>query len=72
MSNENNTADGVAVEQAEPILISLEEFCIRLSSIKKSVELIGGFESDEIRAGRLRDTQEAFDIRFEAFANRSA
>jgi hypothetical protein len=58
------------LEQAPAI--SLKEFCIRLSETEKRVELIGGFEADERRQGRLNDTASNYTGRFQAFVSRPA
>ena len=52
--------------------LSLTEFCTRLSSKDKRVELIGAFFSTEKAAGRVLDTEAAFSNRFEAFASAPA
>lgn len=53
------------VSAGEPL--TLTEFCTRLSATERRVELIGAFEADERRAGRLKDTAEQFGERFQAF-----
>ena len=57
---------------AEQIALSLEEFCKRLSTQDQRVELISGFEMTERIAGRLKDTEQEFATRFQAFINRPA
>ncbi len=52
--------------------LSLNEFCTRLSGTETRVELISGFEHDERTSGRLKDTEEAFAGRYQAFINRPA
>lgn len=59
-------------EGTEQIALSLEEFCKRLSTLEPRVELISGFEMDERLAGRLKDTEQEFTDRFQAFINRPA
>ena len=54
------------------IALTLHDFCTRLSTTESRVELISGFESEERRKNRLKDTQSAFDGRFKAFINRPA
>ncbi len=63
--------EAVTTVQADPV-ISLTEFCIRLSETEKRVELIGGFEADERRNGRKNDTAAAFAARFSEFVSRPA
>lgn len=52
--------------------LTLQEFCMRLSSIDKRVELIGGFEHSERVAGRAKDVESAYRQRYTAFINRPA
>lgn len=54
-------ADGVDNE------ISLIEFCTRLSATVRRPELISAFEYSERLDGRIKDTAEAFQARFETF-----
>lgn len=49
--------------------LTLTEFCTRLSEKVKRPELLGGFEFIERRAGRIRDTADAFQARFDTFVN---
>lgn len=53
-------------------VISLQDFCMRLSERERRVTLIGGFEATEIKAGNLHDTAGAYQARFTAFINRPA
>ena len=55
---------------AASVPLTLQEFCIRLSVDDRRVELIGAFESVERRAGRLKDTAEAYSARYQAFINK--
>lgn len=76
MAKNDSVANEVVVETA-PVVdaempLSLGEFCTRLSSADRRVELIGGFEHAERIAGRLRDVSTAFMVRFTAFANQPA
>jgi hypothetical protein len=50
--------------------MTLTEFCIRLSKVDRRVELIGGFEADEKRAGHVKDSEAAFAARFQAFVTK--
>lgn len=47
----------------------LNEFCRNLSLTDKRVELIAGFHSSEVRAGKLTDTESAYSERYAAFAD---
>lgn len=66
-----NAKDATAqAESVEPIRLTLNEFCARLSKTVKRPSLLGGFEHTERVAGRLTDTDEAFRARFDAFINK--
>lgn len=58
------------VSVAPDIELSLTEFCVRLSTTVKQVEIIGGFEHAETAAGRLKDTEPAYRERYVAFCNK--
>lgn len=67
-----------AATQAETIqekssdAITLDEFCVRLSGADKRVEMIGAFNSVEKKSGRIKDTEDNYRSRFDAFANQPA
>ena len=64
-------AANVPVTESEiPAEVTLNEFCTALSKTDKRVELIGGFNSVETKAGRLKDTDANFRTRFTAFVNK--
>lgn len=65
-----NQASGSETVAAEPL--SLNEFCIRLSSSDRRVEMIGAFEHGERNAGRLSDTAQNYAARYQAFINKPA
>jgi hypothetical protein len=52
--------------------LSLDEFCQRLSTTDKRVELIGAFYHVEKAAKRGNDTSGNFTARFQAFVNQPA
>lgn len=52
--------------------LTLTEFCIRLSQHDKRVVLIGGFEATERKAGRIKDSEAAYQARFAEFTNKPA
>ena len=52
--------------------LTLDEFCMRLSTTDRRAELIGGFHSVEKKNDRQKDTETAFRARFEAFVNEPA
>lgn len=67
MAKANSVAQAASDEKVE---VTLTEFCTALSANDKRVELIGGFNSVETKAGRLKDTEENFRARFTAFVNK--
>lgn len=70
MAKTEPVAQATPEKTSEPL--SLNEFCIRLSTKDKRVELIGGFEHSERVAGRLSDTAEAYAERYGKFLNQPA
>ena len=52
--------------------LTLEEFCRRVSTADRRVELIAGFHHVESAAGCVSDFEEAFAERLKAFANAPA
>lgn len=50
--------------------ITLDEYCLRRSIPDRRPELINGFHSAEKLAGVVKDSQAAFDARFQAFVNK--
>lgn len=52
--------------------LTLSEFCVRISSTDKRVELIGAFEHVERIAGRNSDLETNYASRYLAFANQPA
>lgn len=59
-------------QQESVVELTLQEFCTRLSATEPRVELISGFDYDERASGRLKDTEEAYAGRYQAFINRPA
>ncbi|NCC29498.1 MAG: hypothetical protein EOM22_15515 [Gammaproteobacteria bacterium] len=53
-------------------ILSLDEFCARLSERVRKIPLISGFAADRRKAGHLRDSEAAYQTAFNAFRNRSA
>lgn len=70
MAKTEAVATATTETTSEPL--SLNEFCIRLSTTDKRVELIGGFEHSERVAGRLSDTAENYTARYAEFLNKPA
>lgn len=68
MSGETTSESASADEPTASI--PLDDFCKGLSVTDRRVELIAGFHSDELRAGRLHDVESAYRERLEAFAVR--
>lgn len=60
--------DDASVEVAE--MVTLDEFCTRLSKSDQRVELIGGFHYTEAAAGHIKDADSAFQNRFTVFVNK--
>lgn len=52
--------------------LTVDEFCTRTSSTDRRVELLAGFRADEVRNGRIKDSEANFASRFLAFAARPA
>lgn len=53
-----------------PDEITLGEFCQRLSTSDRRVELIAGFHSEEVRAGKAKDLESAYMARFQEFVTK--
>lgn len=70
-SKDVKTTDAVEVAGDE-LPLSLQEFCTRLSVKDNRVELISGFEMSERLAGRLKDTDSAYNGRYQEFINQPA
>lgn len=54
----------------ETITVSLNEYCTRLSEKVIRPELIGAFASTERAAGKVSDTPENFQARYNSFINK--
>lgn len=65
---EPNTTAGAAV--ADPEAVTLQEFCTRLSSTDRRVELIAGFHHSELVAGRVKDASASYSTRYAEFVNK--
>lgn len=63
-------AEDTAIAATETVELTLVEFCARLSATVRRPELIGGFESAEKLAGKVKATAEAFQADFEDFCNK--
>lgn len=70
MAKEKTHSDKVQDKPADTI--TLDEFCTRLSTTDKRVEMIGAFNHVEKKAGRIKDTEENLRSRFDAFVNQPA
>lgn len=51
--------------------LTLDEFCTRRSASDSRVELIGGFHFDERSKGNVKDTEENFAARLDAYSRRT-
>lgn len=69
-SDQAQDAAGDQVEKEMPL--ELQEFCIRLSTSDKRVEMIGAFFKVEGAAGRVKDVESAFKTRYDEFCNQPA
>lgn len=67
----NTSVAAAAVVEAE-FPLTLTEYCTRLSTTDRRVELIGAFEHTERVAGRNSDVETNFASRYAAFANQPA
>lgn len=75
MANKNESPAVREVPQdvevvAQPVMVTLDEFCRRLSETVVRPELIGAFAYTERHAGHVRDTSENFASRYDAFINK--
>lgn len=52
--------------------LTIDEFCVRLSSEGVAPELIGGFYHDEKANGRVKDSDSGYRGRFAVFGNQPA
>lgn len=66
-----DTDTNVVAEPSE-FPLTLDEFCSRLSSTDKRVELIGGFYATEKATGRIKDIESRYAARFADFINQPA
>lgn len=70
MSKEPKTTAAATDANADPVvLVSVDEFCARLSATIRRPELINGFAHSERAAGRANDTESGFRARYSAFIN---
>ena len=67
--NKSKPEPAKASEAPAAVQVTLTEFCIRLSETVRRVGLLAAFEYRERKAGRLKDTTEAFQGRFDKFVN---
>lgn len=70
MAKNEPVAKAETPEISQPL--PLNEFCMRLSTTDKRVELIGGFEHSERVAGRMADTAENYAERYTKFLTQPA
>lgn len=61
-----------AAKKTAPTVLTLIEFCSRLSESDKRVNIIGAFEFTERASGKSHDTEDAYRARYAAFINRPA
>jgi len=68
--NEPATTSGDPVADVQELTVN--EFCARLSAKISKPELIGAFAHVERVAGRVKDSEAAFEARFDLFVNQPA
>lgn len=68
-SSNDETATPSSVAPS-PVVLTLVDFCTRLSETVRRPELIGGFNADQKAAGHHHDTEAAYRARFDAFINK--
>lgn len=59
-------------EPASAPALSIDEYCTRASATDKRVEMLGAFALVERKAGRLKDTADAYAKRYQAFITQPA
>lgn len=62
----------VETPQDKVSLVSITEYCRRLSTRERRVELIGAFHSTMKAESILADTEQGYNVRFAEFENRPA
>lgn len=65
MATENDQAADAPAAEA----LTLDEFCVRLSTTDRRPELLAGFHFVETRAAHLKDTEAAYRARFNEYVN---
>lgn len=68
-SDVKNTNPDAPAGAEDPVL-SISDFCVRLSESVSKPELIGAFAHVEQKAQRTSDTQASYRKRFDAFINK--
>lgn len=67
---EDNDSNSQPVPDSFPL--TLDEFCTRLSLKDKRVEMIGAFNAMERHAGHVKDTEVAYQTRYNDFLTQPA
>ena len=57
---------------ADAFDLTVDEFCARRSRIDGRIELIAAFRADQVARGAVKASEDAFERRLSAFANRPA
>ena len=65
----NDNSVPAPVTNPTTVPLTIDEFCLRLSTSDKRVELIGAFNYVEKAAGHIKDAEHEYRARFDAFAN---
>jgi len=69
-SDSKTTKPEEPVGATEPAVMSISDFCTRLSETVSRPELIGAFAHVEQKAQRVSDTAANYRARFDAFINK--
>ncbi len=72
LEQEAPAAEKPADDQPTEFPLTVAEFCARLSSTDRRVEMIGAFHAFEKAAGRIKDVESAYRARYADFCNAPA
>lgn len=68
----NQTTESAQADEQVIAQISLSEYCARVSSTDKRVELIGAFFKSQVSCGATSGTETEFDAAYQLFVNQPA
>ena len=69
MSSKETPAETAPAKAEEPVELTVQEFCLRLSVTDRRVELIAAFAHAQRGAGVIKRTEAEFARAFSDFAN---